>query len=653
MVAEYRDPDTVDMFGQPPAPEFVPTPLDVSHVSYVSQPSNGVASRRDTTGTPPVPTCPIAREVDPSEAAPAKVKEPRRPTFACYLAPSQYGPPGLYYHGQRQPKGDGDPAPFDVWICSPIECLAATHDERHDNHGLLLRFKPPYGPWRQWAMPLELLSGSGEEMRRELMRMGVRISPDGFKPLHRWASQCRPEEVVVAATRVGWHHVEEALAFVMPRRTIAQGELARRITFQSEVAGQDDYATAGSLESWRAHIGRLCSGNPLGVLAVSSALAGPLLHLCHRQTAGIHLVGDSSNGKTTWLEVAASVWGGPDFKRTWRATGNGLEGVAAALSDTALILDEIGEADGREIGATIYALGNGTGKARASRTGTARRPHRWRIAVLSSGERTLAAHMSEAGKRPHAGQAVRLLDIPAKRAHGAFDTLHHLADGRAFADHLKSEVTRHHGHLGPAFIERLVSEERDLAGEVDKFAQLPGFASSRPLQGRAAKVLALIGLAGEMAAEYELVGWEPGEAMAAAIETFQAWAAGQGGVRSEHEQILASVSDFIDRHGDARFSSVESDPAHAPMVRDRAGWWRDDAQGRTYLFTPGGLAEALGGFDLKRGTEALEVAGWLVDRGGDKRSVRAHVLDDTKPNKPKVRKRVYAIRPAEAEEDAA
>ncbi|WP_108445457.1 DUF927 domain-containing protein [Halomonas denitrificans] len=645
MVSEVRDPDTVDMFGQPPATEPVHTPLDVSKVSNVSQPSNSAAYRRDTTGTPSVPTCPIAREVDPSEAEPAKVQAPRRPAFACYLHPSQFGPAGLYYHGQRQPKGDGDPTPFDVWICSPVECLAATHDERGDNHGLLLRFKSPYGPWRQWAMPLRLLKGSGEEMRGELLDMGVRINPDGFKPLHRWASQCRPDEVVVAATRVGWHRVEESLVFVMPRRTIAQGELARRITFQSEVAGQDEYATAGSLKSWRQHIGTLCSGNPLMVLAVSTALAGPLLYLCHRQTAGIHLVGDSSNGKTTLLEVAASVWGGPDFKRTWRATGNGLEGVAAALSDTALVLDEIGEADGREIGATVYALGNGTGKARASRTGTARRPHRWRIAVLSSGERTLAAHMSEAGKRSHAGQAVRLLDMPAKRAYGAFDTLHHLADGRAFADHLKSEVTRHHGHLGPAFIARLVAEERDLAGEVERFAQVDGFATSRPLQGRAAKVLALIGLAGELATEYGLTGWQAGEAMAAAIEAFHAWAAGQGGARSEHEQILTNVAGFIERHGDARFSSIEGDPAHTPSVRDRAGWWRDDAQGRTYLFNGEGLAEALGGFDVKRGTEALEVAGWLVERESEKRSIRLWINGS--------RHRVYAIRPAEAEEDAA
>ncbi|QOR40089.1 hypothetical protein HNO52_17370 [Billgrantia diversa] len=41
------------------------------------------------------------------------------------------------------------------------------------------------------------------------------------------------------------------------------------------------------------------------------------------------------------------------------------------------------------------------------------------------------------------------------------------------------------------------------------------------------------------------------------------------------------------------------------MVHSRAGWWRDDTQGRTYLINDEGLSEALGGFDLKRGIEAL------------------------------------------------
>lgn len=637
MVSEYRDRDNCDIFVQSDT-EAAHTPLDVSYEANVSQSSNDAASSRDTIGTPAEVSCPSRQGEDPGECV-SERKVTRRPGFVLRRTRTQYGPPGLYYHGQRQPRGDADPEPFDVWICTPIECLAATHDERGDNHGLLLRFKSPNGQWRQWAMPRRLLKGSGEELRGELLDMGVRINPDAHKWLNKWLAQTTPEDRVIAATRVGWHILEQGRAFVMPRRTIAPGALAIKITFQSEFATQDDYATAGSLESWRDEIGNLCRGNPILILAVSAALAGPLLDLVHAKSVGIHLVGDSSNGKTTALGVAASVWGGPEFIRTWRATGNGLEGVAAALSDTAIVLDEISEADGREIGATVYALGNGTGKARANRHGMARQPHRWRIAILSSGERTLAAHMSEAGNRPKTGLSARLLDIPVKRQNGAFDCLHHLPDGRAFADHLKSEVSRHFGEVGPAFLERLVLEESDLAGEVDRFAKFPGFSTNHPVQGRAAKALACIALAGELATRSGLTGWQEGEALGAAIEAFTAWKAGQGSVQSEHEQILAGVRSFIERHGDARFSDLK---IKSMSVRDRAGWWRDEDKGRVYLFNTEAMREALGGFDMRRGLVALEAAGWIADREKDYRSIRIHVNGS--------RRRLYAIRPIEGEE---
>lgn len=615
--------------------------LDKKQVSQISHPSNDGLYSQDTVGTTEDGYISLGHEEAP-EAGTVECKEPRRPSFVTYVAHTRFGPPGLYHHGQSQPRGDDDPKPFDIWVCSPIECLAATHDERGDNHGLLLRFRPAYGPWRQWAMPLRMLKGSGEELRGELLSMGARINPDAHKWLNKWLAQKMPEDKVIAATRVGWHVMDEGRVFVMPRQAIARGHLSDQITFQSEYATQDDYATAGSLVSWREHIGCLCRGNPLLILAVSTALAGTLLELTHRKSCGIHLVGDSSNGKTTALEVASSVWGGPDFIRTWRATSNGLEGIAAALSDTALVLDEIGEADGREIGATVYALGNGTGKARASRNGTARRPYRWRIAILSSGERSLAAHMNEAGHRPKAGQSVRLLDIPAKRQYGAFDQLHHFSDGRAFADHLKSEVSRHYGHLGPAFIERLVHEDQDLAEEVDRFAQLPGFATTHPLQGRAAKALTLIGLAGELATGWGLTGWEEGEALAAAIEAFTAWQSGQGNMQNEHEQILANIQRFIERHGDARFSSLTGDTT---LVRDRAGWWKDGSQGRIYLFNTAALQEALGGFDQKRGLDALEAAGWIAERDRQARSVKVRIAGS--------RPRLYAICPVDIEEGVA
>lgn len=79
------------------------------------------------------------------------------------------------------------------------------------------------------------------------------------------------------------------------------------------------------------------------------------------ESGGFHLYGDSSGGKTTHLQVAASVYGSPRCVRSWRSTDNALESIAAAHSDGLLVLDEIGMCDPRIIGETVYMLGNGSG----------------------------------------------------------------------------------------------------------------------------------------------------------------------------------------------------------------------------------------------------------------------------------------------------
>lgn len=82
------------------------------------------------------------------------------------------------------------------------------------------------------------------------------------------------------------------------------------------------------------------------------------------------------------------------------------------------------------------------------------------------------------------------------------------------------------------------------------------------------------------------------------------------------------VSDFIDRHGDARFSYLRENPEDVKIVIwDRAGWWdTNGGDSRVYLFHSQGMHEALKGFDFNRGLDVLEDAKVLERDGGSKRS---------------------------------
>lgn len=520
--------------------------------------------------------------------------------------------PGVYFCGMTKEKSNSPPMPFEQWFCAPLHVDAITFDGQANNFGRLLRFRNSLGQWREWAMPMELLRGSGEELRGELLAMGVELDPlSSRQHLPAYLQRQHPKRKIHCALQVGW----AGKSFVLPDQVF--GPDAAGVIFQSGERGHEEHTTAGTQQGWKDGIGLKATGNPLLMLAVSTGFAGPMLARCNAEGGGIHFVGDSSSGKTTAIEAACSIWGGPNYRRSWRATANGMEGAAALFNDCLLALDEISECDPKEVGAIVYSLGNGRGKQRASRSGAARGVVRWRCFVLSSGERTIGTTMAEGGHRAKAGQAVRLLDIPTARQHGAWDNLHGAASGAAFSDEIKRTATQHHGRVGRAFLERLTHDSRDFCAMLEEFKSLAWFScqGGEGQEKRAAGRFALIGLAGELATEYGLTGWAEGDAIAAAAEGFRLWQSLRGTGNDERREIAERLSGFLERHGDGRFSNADF---HGDdTVRDRAGWWRDSGSGREYLLTAEAMREATKGFDLKRALDLLEKLGALPKPGSD------------------------------------
>jgi putative DNA primase/helicase len=141
-----------------------------------------------------------------------------------------------------------------------------------------------------------------------------------------------------------------------------------------ETSAVGPYASHGTLEGWIGGVAKLAGEHHLPMFAMSVAFAGPLLFLANEEGGGVNLFEDSSTGKTTMGQAAASVWGrgstSSGFVKAWRTTGNALGAIAASVTDTLLVLDEISVIEGREAGAAIYGLANGTDKARLNRDST-------------------------------------------------------------------------------------------------------------------------------------------------------------------------------------------------------------------------------------------------------------------------------------------
>lgn len=524
---------------------------------------------------------------------------------------------GVQFIGSDDEGNDKSP----VWVCSPLGVIAKTRDSRSGEWGRLLEWHDDDGVRHQWAMPLELLEGDGVDVRRELARLGLHIatSKSGRDLLAAYLKVWPVNQRARCVDRLGWH----GAVYATPAETIGAAE--EMVVFQNAQAVEPALAVAGTAAGWRESVSALAAGNSRLVFALSVAFAGALTHLVGEDSGGFHLRGKSSSGKSTALKVAASVWGDPaGFVRVWRATANGLEGLAALHNDGLLILDELSQCDPKEAGEAAYLLANGQGKARAGRTGAARASQRWRLLFLSAGEESLSALMARAGRKANAGQEIRLADFDADAGAGmgAFEDLHGQASPATLALALKDAAAKQHGAVGLAWLRAVVADRDVLVDYVgEELRRLVAALVPKGAAGqveRVARRFALVAVAGELATQYQLTAWSSGESERAAAACFASWLEGFGGIGNREERaVLSQVRAFFEAHGASRFEDISA--TEEPRIVNRAGFFRDVAGAREFLVLPEAFKnEVCKGLDAKAAEKVLLVKGWLQP-GGDGR----------------------------------
>ena len=522
----------------------------------------------------------------------------------------------LWYDKQVQ-KSDGDTEIRNIKLCSPVRVTAITCDEDGSNYGRLLEWEDTNGISRKWAMPMEMLASAGEELRRTLLVNGlsyININGQARAHLMEYISLCKPERKVTCVTKTGWH----GSVYVLQDEVIGVG--SESVILQTSSVQGRDFRTAGTLEDWREQVSRYCVGNGRVAFAVSLAFAAPLLKLVGVGGGGYHLKGESTDGKTTTMKVAASVCGGADFWHTWRATGNALEGTASRRNDATLMLDEIREVDGREAGNIAYMLANGQGKARARTDGSVRETNRWCLLFLSTGELSLVEHAANVGEKTYAGVEVRMIQIPSDTGkHGVFEELHGFAGGKALAEHLEQSVMLSHG---APFREWLRCLTADLPGMTSKAkAMLKEFTrrltpdNAGNQVGRAVTRFALVAMAGELATEAGITGWQPGEAYNAAKSCLDAWMYDRGHTANQEDAAaLEQVRDFMTRNQYSRFADwhdSHSRPANMVGFRRVEKGSGQEETVTTFYVLPTGWKEVTKGFDAKKVARLCATAGYL------------------------------------------
>ncbi|HHB9108090.1 TPA: DUF927 domain-containing protein, partial [Klebsiella pneumoniae] len=369
------------------------------------------------------------------------------------------------------------------------------------------------------------------------------------------------------AKTTGWQHG----AYIMPDGEIL-GTSAKPVIFCGHSATAQGYTVKGTPESWRDNVARLAAGNPSMVTAIAAAFAAPMLSLVGADGFGIHFYEQSSAGKTTTANTAASLYGSPDkTKLTWYGTALGMVNEAAAHNDGFMSLDEISQnTRRRDVAESAYALFNGVGKLQGRRDGGNREVMRYTTVALSTGETDLESFIREDGGSINAGQLVRLLNIPLTRA----SDFHSLPDGKSHADALKTAYQNHYGAVGRKWISTLAENPKAAQEAVAAAKQrwkglLP--AQGGEQAGRVADCFAILEAALILSAP--LTGWKAAECRAAIEHSFNQWISLYGTGNREHGQLIEMVENFL-LMNESRFDIItSSDEFDIPTEKARrAGW---------------------------------------------------------------------------------
>ncbi len=234
-------------------------------------------------------------------------------------------------------------------------------------------------------------------------------------------------------------------------------------------SGDKELSPVGKLSDYTKRINRLITGRTgleiTLLAALSSALVGLLSLYQPMETLLLHFYGNSSNGKTTALQLCCSVWGNPAMGKgllsSWNATDNA---ILSKLNYNFGIVQCFDEASAlpRNFSSLLYAISQNTSKSRLSKSSQLVAEKKFCTTIVSSGESSLLASSNQ-----NSGLRVRVLEF--------FNAP--LTDSAEHSNLIKSFVSQNHGTLGAEFTNILINT--DISSIFCTYNQLVGLMLSK------------------------------------------------------------------------------------------------------------------------------------------------------------------------------
>lgn len=215
------------------------------------------------------------------------------------------------------------------------------------------------------------------------------------------------------------------------------------------------YSTKGTFDEWKENVGKYAKNNPLLITSIFHCLTAFFLpELKVQDSIYFNLVGVSSKGKTTILNVCRSMIGSNDLNVTWAGTRAAFENLLQKYNHCFAPIDELSKADEKTLKTILEIIYSSKGKMLSNRDSNANREQKeWLITAISTSETTITELAQRYKINTMDGQNVRFIDVEFANAnykYGVFKdvdikTGEDVLDGKNFAEKLEINSNLYYG----------------------------------------------------------------------------------------------------------------------------------------------------------------------------------------------------------------
>jgi len=429
------------------------------------------------------------------------------------------------------------------------------------------------GGWKKRFFPKRLM-GSKTKFASELANAGISVNANTSGYVMEWLDAYQEINAgVTPATKttneLGW----AGDGFLLPTLSIGQ---TKNMKYVPGGDGCEQVVSAirtvGSVDDWRDGVASIAEF-PLVRVGIYGALSSALLHplLPNDTNPIIDWSYRTSTGKTTTLQIAATVWGDMESMLTsWNGSDQGIIARTIATNHLPTLIDDTKGARERggksAVPKLIYELSAGKESTRNSPDGL-KRARVFRTTVLSTGEHK-AIDSDKSG-----GTVARVLSLWGSPFGGESNEI------AARINNCRMIIEGNYGHAGPMFVEYVVSNKDKWKPWRDEIIALSAMIRDRlnkdkripkGLLDRSARIVALLQVTANIADRCVSLPWacpniiedlypsltDNATQSNREAEAFQ-WVMSR--VAASPGRIVDSTTEYESQHGNVSLLGVQSD----------------------------------------------------------------------------------------------